>query len=775
MRGDVLGSAMTREILVLSALLFAGTAAARAQGRKNRLWERTDYGPFFSYTVEAPVPRARNIANRGITLRLERAAMCFDTDLLRMAVGWSGGFLKLRGRPFDEKWNRRYFTLFPEGKIRFATSPRPGWSRGREFDDPRPKPFGPLPADWARYRGLYRHGRKVVLSYTVGNAKILELAGLESSSVFARTFEVSGFDAEASLLVAEVDKVRGRIVSSTEPSKDGVGEEANQSLSLLAYKDGVTVAGAVGTPRGSRWFATSDGRIYLTIPAMSKPFRFKVLISNRSADVLGAFRDHVRDTSAPVALEPMTKGGPPLWTEPVVTRGTRGRGEGAYVVDTLTLPEDNPWRAWLRPAGIEFLSDGRGVICSYPSGDVWIISGIDESLEKLEWKRYATGLFQPMGLEIVDDVIYVLGRDRITRLHDLDGDGEADFYENFNSGGWVSADPNNDVMGLVRDPEGSFYFFFGGNHDTWVDTKHQGCILKVSKDGKTLGVYATGFRAVNGLGMSPSGLLSSGDNQGYWVPTARLNRIRKGGFYGYVYASHRRDDPPTTFDPPICWIPHSVDNSCGGQVWVTSDRWGPLQGRMLHTSYGKCALFLVLTQTQGDRMQGGVVRFPLDFRSGIMRGSFRAKDGQLYVTGLKGNVTTAVKDGSIHRVRYTGKRVLLPSGIRVVKDGIHLSFHVALDPDTAGDAENYSTEQWNYRWTKKYGSEEYSVVNPRRRGHDALEVRNARLANDGKSVFLKIPALTPSMQTMVRYRMRSATGARLSNEIYLTVHFQEPD
>ena len=27
----------------------------------------------------------------------------------------------------------------------------------------------------------------------------------------------------------------------------------------------------------------------------------------------------------------------------------------------------------------------------------------------------------------------MLGRDQITRLHDLNGDGEADFYENFNN------------------------------------------------------------------------------------------------------------------------------------------------------------------------------------------------------------------------------------------------------------------------------------------------------------------------------------------------------
>ena len=52
-------------------------------------------------------------------------------------------------------------------------------------------------------------------------------------------------------------------------------------------------------------------------------------------------------------------------------------------------------------SGMDFFKDPtRAAICSV-SGDVWIVSGLDESLGKLEWKRFATGLFQTMGLRIV--------------------------------------------------------------------------------------------------------------------------------------------------------------------------------------------------------------------------------------------------------------------------------------------------------------------------------------------------------------------------------------
>jgi glucose/arabinose dehydrogenase len=87
----------------------------------------------------------------------------------------------------------------------------------------------------------------------------------------------------------------------------------------------------------------------------------------------------------------------------------------------------------MRLTGVDFFADGkRAAVCTM-DGDVWTVSGIDESLATLTWRRFASGLFQSLGLRIVDEKVYVLGRDQITRLHDLDGDGEADFYENFNN------------------------------------------------------------------------------------------------------------------------------------------------------------------------------------------------------------------------------------------------------------------------------------------------------------------------------------------------------
>ena len=109
---------------------------------------------------------------KGIAIKLgsnpeKPAAICYDTDLLRVSAGWTSGFLKLRGTPYDGSHG-----TWPEinGTQVFGTKKGPGWADANgEFKDPRPEPFGPLPATWAKYKGLYQSGEHVVISYTVGD------------------------------------------------------------------------------------------------------------------------------------------------------------------------------------------------------------------------------------------------------------------------------------------------------------------------------------------------------------------------------------------------------------------------------------------------------------------------------------------------------------------------------------------------------------------------------------------------------------------------------
>src|SRR5262249_1513081 len=148
---------------------------------------------------------------------------------------------------------------------------------------------------------------------------------------------------------------------------------------------------------------------------------------------------------------------------------------------------------------------------------------------------------------------------------------------------------------------------------------------------------------------------------------------RQGTFCGMVPAAHMAKDPT---DPPmpICWIPRSVDNSSAGQVWVTSDKWAPLKGQLLHLSYGRCEWMLLLREHVEGIAQGGVAPLPGRFLSGIMRGRFSPHDGQLYVVGQNGWTTSATHDGCFQRIRYTGKPLNIPVAMHAKEGAIELSF-----------------------------------------------------------------------------------------------------
>ena len=173
-------------------------------------------------------------------------------------------------------------------------------------------------------------------------------------------------------------------------------------------------------------FDVSGGRVLLSIDPLPTGGNFRVVITNgRIATSLPRLPS--------MELSHYMKGGPPRWTETLETTATLGDDKvGPYTLDQIQLAEKNPWNASIRFAGLDFFADGRAALCTW-DGDVWIVSGLDAGLKKVRWKRFAAGLQQPLGLKIINGIIHVAGRDQITKLHDLNNDGEADFYENFNN------------------------------------------------------------------------------------------------------------------------------------------------------------------------------------------------------------------------------------------------------------------------------------------------------------------------------------------------------
>ncbi len=216
------------------------------------------------------------------------------------------------------------------------------------------------------------------------------------------------------------------------------------------------------------------------------------------------------------------------------------------------------------------------------------------------------------------------------------------------------------------------------------------------------------------------------------------------------------------------YLPRGLDNSSGGQVHVSSRRWGPLHDRMIHFSFGAGTHFLLLRDeaTAGGQAQGAVVPLPGEFLSGVHRGRFHPNDGQLYVSGMAGWGTYTIGDGCFQRVRYTGAPVQLPVAYRVHDNGIRVTFSRPLDLAIAGKTTSHFAQAWNYRYSSGYGSREFSPRHPGTVGHDHLPIRSVKMLDDRCSIFLEIPDLQPVNQLHLRLRVDDGPA----HDLFATVH-----
>ena len=586
-----------------------------------------------------------------------------------------------------------------------------------------------------------------------------------------------------------------------------------------------TTAAVIGQTEGFEWELDSENRLGLHIPPGNKPIEFKVLrFAGAEESDFRWFQTFTRQEndsrrtkfwdltrflpggSPPWNMTKFFDGGPKRWHKIIATKGqlnvrkthyvpiegsnyrdtdapklkkaepptgdvkkVRLPTNAPYEYDDLPLPVDNPWNAWMRASALDCFSDGRIAVATL-GGDVWIVSGVDESIMFLRWRRFATGLFEPLGLKIIKNEIYVTCRDGIIKLHDLNDDGEADFYETFYEDPDVSNGFHAFNLDLQTDSAGNLYYTKPGRY---TDYTHPGAMMKISADGKRAEVIARGFRVPNGMGIdSATDVIYVSGQEGHWVPASKISVVpRNLDEMPWFGVSQTDEKVKETFVKPILWLPREFDNSSAGLIVVHDSRWGPLDGKLIHTSFGKGWMYYILEQEVGDVRQAAGIALPFQFDSGLMRARVNPFDGQVYAVGLTGwDAESVIRDGCLIRVRYTGAPAYMVVGFQVRSEGILLKFSFDLKKATAENKNNYDITQWNYRWAARYGSEQYSVKNPAEVGIDVVDITEAELMEDGRSVLLKIPDIRPVDQMRILLKVSARDSTDLHESIYLTIN-----
>jgi cytochrome c2/glucose/arabinose dehydrogenase len=751
--------ALTLVLLALACTLTTGEPAARqAQATSWAEWVEPNF-PFFSSVVDGgragPSFPSRNLTPRGLVLNLGRGHWVgFDTDLVRVAAVWQGKGLTPRAlapgsyHEPDRKTPGGQSPLpEPDGAVWAANGIYPGWQVGERptLEDPRePAPTvtevgrGPLPESLARFKAVRLVGDGVVLEYSVRGAAVREWMSIAGGAVpsIVRNIRIDPVAEPLWLMLGYAPK--GSIAVCR-----GSGEAPK--LESLPTDDG----------SGTLWT--------LKVPPHIAPVDVCVAISPAErADAASI------NASTVPSLPPAAR-----WPESVTTKVTLSTVQEAFVVDDFALPTDNPWRRNVRPGDIQFLKDGTGVIVTL-DGDVWLARGLGWAPQSagsstIAWRRFASGLHEPLTLAIRDDQIYVFDRNGIWRLRDTNGDREADVHELFSDAFAQTADMREFPSTIRLAPHGEFVIAKGGQEAATIG-KHNGSVLRVSADGRTSTVLGYGFRQPQ-LGVNVrTGLVTASDQQGHYIPSTPLHIVRDRQFYGFLSDKLPREVYPAPIAEPLTWIPHAVNASAMSQVWLFDAKMGPLNDQMVHIGFNRPELFRVMLNNRESTPQAAITSITTAFEFPPLNGSVNPEDGQLYVAGFQvlGWGTTAKRLSGLGRVRYTGAPSTLPREVVPMDKGILLRFDSALDAKRATNPHNYTVASWHYKRTYMYGSPQLKADGTP--GSDRMVPSSAYLSKDGRAVFVAIPGMQPVMQMHIGWSLATAEGIAFQESASFTPH-----
>jgi mono/diheme cytochrome c family protein len=627
-----------------------------------------------------------------------------------------------------------------------------------------------------RFDAIRLLAKGVSLEYSVGRTAVAESITAHAGTggqvpTVTRHFRIAASDAPLVVVLGskanetEValgpDAVASDGVTLARYSADGNELQTGASRNLSAN-------GPAGLPAGAsaKAGASAEAGSYTwvaRVPAHRRPVEFSVLVSSRAPKA---------DDAAAAAPQVTRERTGRRWDREVTTRITQSTSKAAFVVDDVELPVENPWRRNVRPGDIQFLSDGTGVLITI-DGDVWLVRGLNEPGGVARWRRFTSGLHEPLTVAIRKDEIFAFDRNGIWRLRDTDRDGEADVHELFSNAFAQTADMREFPSTVRAAPNGEFVIAKGGQEATTIG-KHNGSVLRISADGRSSTVLGYGFRQPN-LSVNPrTGLVLASDQQGNYVPSTPLHivpdPVRDPQFYGFLSDKLPREVYPAPIAEPLTWIPHAANASALSQVWLYGAQLGPLNDALIHIGFNSPEIFRVLLDQRTGRLQAAVVSVTRDFDFPTLNGSVNPADGRLYLTGFQilGWGTTATRLAGLGRVRYTGAEFTGPREVVAMQPGMLLRFDVALDEEAATNPDNFSVTSWHYKRTYNYGSPQFKADGSN--GIDRLAPSRAYVSSDRRAVFVAVPQMTPVMQMRVAWSLKASGGRAFQDSAYFTPH-----
>ena len=371
--------------------------------------------------------------------------------------------------------------------------------------------------------------------------------------------------------------------------------------------------------------------------------------------------------------------------------------------------------------GMTLSSDGSLLLLS-DQGSLWKVAHSELSHGKVAMKRMAEGLDDPGGIVLADDGIWVVQREELTRLRDLDDDGVIDEYSAMATGWPVIGHDSGRARGLL--PVGKDFLVMLTKSSEQA-SEHRGTLLRISRDGSwdIVGeglVEPTGF--ANGSGPGPV-IIDQGKHSGIMPLLSDVQDLSGQGVRLPEGAS-----------------PQSA-------MWLQS---GPWKDQLLVVDAAGHGLRRVAFDQHDDGVQGSVFR--------VSQGLGNRID---HIMGdPEGNVWLVSHDDRGPRVSrlQTFRHLFQMESIEACENGLMIKFSDPVEPLVASDP-----SAW---FVMMESMDEGS-------GQQRVVIDRATVLSDGRSVFIETDDLRNG--TLLHLQLvgpwSNQVGQRLhSNEAWYTMH-----
>ena len=427
-----------------------------------------------------------------------------------------------------------------------------------------------------------------------------------------------------------------------------------------------------------------------------------------------------------------------------------------YEIKTLPIPQD----LYLEVGGLATMPDGRLAV-STRRGEIWIVENpYQKDSHQTNYRRFASGLHEILGLAYKDGVFYCSQRGELTKITDTNRDGVADLYEPIYQFE-LSGNYHEYTYGPVFDKNGDMLVTL---NLAWIGfgegkfAKWRGWLVKIKPDG-TLEPQSAGLRSPAGYSINDEGDIFYGENQGDWVGSGRITHLAKGDFAGNPGGIKWAKEPNSPFkltleeipdnsQPmfeaakkvknlklPAVWFPHAIMGISTSDIIqdTTKGKFSPFPGQYFVADQGQSKVMRVFMEKVNGVYQGFCINYREGFQSGILRERF-GLDGSMFV-GMtsRGWGSTGKDNFGLQRLVWNGLTPFEINTIHAKSDGFEITFTQAVDVKSVKNAASYALRSYIYEYHHQYGSPIINVKD--------IKIKGISVSPDKKSVRISLDGI----------------------------------